>query len=424
MKVGERLERLREAGERLAERPPEQVLLALGRVLDGWSAPRSAWREALARALPKATGFSEVMVREGLDRGLAPLTGAALRDVVARELGDGFAGGAPLAASGFPTTGVILAGALPTPVFPAVLAPLVLRSPVLVKTSVHDPVTPAALARSLAESDPELGRCVEVVDFRSPDDAALAAFLEADCIVVTGSDETVGAVARRARPSCRLVVHGHRVSVAALGPEATRGEALAAASEGIARDVALWDQLGCLSPLAVYAVDADPEAADRVAEGLAAALDGAERRWPRGRVEDASAALTAHERAEAEMRAATGRQVVLHAGDAWTVVREDDAGWRPTPLHRFVRVHPARDSDGMARALAPLGPQLAGVAVAGFGGEASDVAHALARLGAARVCAPGALQTPPLGWPADNQGWLTPLARLSSRELDMDPPGE
>jgi hypothetical protein len=429
--VAEGLDALREAGRRLAARPASAVHDALADVLEAWCAPGSPWQRALVRALPAAAGFAAETVREGLARGLAPFGGDALRELVRDELG----GPARLDAvrgarvTGFPTTATVLAGALPLPTVVSVLAPLVLRSAVLVKPSAHDPVTAPLLARSLAERDPDLGAAVAVVDFRRDDGAALDALCDADCVVATGSDEAVAALAARAAAAGqrgperarRFVGYGHRLSLALLGPAATRGEPLVRAAAGLALDVALWDQLGCLSPVSVLVADGDPLAADRAADALAQAMEGAEARWPRGRVEPAAAAAIAHERAEAEMRAAAApgrapRLLAPPSGTAWTVVRELDAAWRPAPLHRFVRVLPVRDATAALDALRPAAARLAAVALAGFGPASAELAAALTRLGASRVCAPGTLQTPPLGWPRDGLGVLAPLARYARLE--------
>ena len=95
---------------------------------------------------------------------------------------------------------------------------------------------------------------------------------------------------------------------------------------------------------------------------------------------------------------------------------ESDASLRPAPLHRFVRVHPVKDVAALAAALAPLRRHLAGVALAGFGARQPSVAVALAQLGASRVCAPGVLQAPPLGWESSGRGVLASLARFASLE--------
>jgi hypothetical protein len=269
------------------------------------------------------------------------------------------------------------------------------------------------VARSVAETDAELGRCIEVVDVRRDDAESLAALLEAECVVATGSDAAVAAVRSRLAPWQRLVARGHRLSLAALGREALSSDRLPGAARRLALDVALWDQLGCLSPQAVFA-EGEAEA-DVLAEALAAELARLEASAPRGAIEAQAAASIAHERADAELRRAAHQRVTLHASEntAWTVVREIDREPRPAPLHRFVRVHPVAGAAELLAAVAPYGRHLAAVAIEGFGADTGDLVRGLLGLGASRVCRVGRLQAPPLTWPQDGQGVLLPLARLS-----------
>jgi acyl-CoA reductase-like NAD-dependent aldehyde dehydrogenase len=418
--ISRHLDGLRAAGEALRRRPAEQTLRALERLLDIWRDPGSACRRELEARLPAATGFTTATVREGLSRGLEAWSGKALRDLVLRELGppeqlDAAKRNGPLV-SGFGTTALLLAGSIPMPTLMALIPPLVLRSPVLVKSASRDPVTAPLVVRTLRGVDPELAGCIAVVDFPGDDDGCMRALLEADCVIATGSDETVAAVAARLRPPRRLVSYGHRLSVAALGDAATRGEALERAAVGLALDVALWDQQGCLSPIAVYVASPDGAAADRVAKALAAALADAETDWPRGAVAEHAAVAIAHERASAELREAAGRRVSVHAGEAWTVVREEDARLRPAPLHRFVRVHPVEGPEALLEALAPLGPHLAAIGLDGFGEAPPGLPRALADLGASRLCPVGMLQCPPLSWHHEGLGVLAPLARFTDLE--------
>ena len=414
------LDGLRAAGETLRRRPAAEVQGLLEQVLDGWSDRDSGWRQQLEASLPTATGFSPEVVAEGLERGLAHWDGAALRALVARELGDVgvLDGSSARLAAGFDVTALLLAGSIPMPSLLALIAPLVLRSPVLAKTASRDAVTAPLVVASLAEIDAELGACAAAFGFAGDDDDAVDALLEADCVVAMGGDATIANVARRIAPATRLVAYGHRLSVAAVGGEATRGESLKRAADALATDVALWDQLGCLSPVAVYAVGEDPDAADRVAAALAQALASAELRWPRGRVDAEVAAGIVLERDAAELRGAADGRVAVHASDgtAWTVVRERDATPRDAPLHRFVRVHPVADEAALLRALLPFRRHLAAVAIAGFGTASDALALALAQRGASRICAPGTLQAPPLDWRHEGRGVLTPLARFADRE--------
>lgn len=408
------LAELRERGAGLRSLPRHRRLDALGGVLERFAAPDSACRRELEQRLPKATGFSAETVRAGLATALAGWNTAALHELAGREL-DPLEDGATCV-SGFETTGLFLAGAIPMPSLLSMLAPLALGSPVLAKCASRDPLTPHLVARALGEADPALEGCAAAVGFAGDDRGCVDALLEAECVVVTGSDATVAAVRGRAPASCRLVPYGHRVSLAAVGREALSPSRVDEVARRIATDAALWDQLGCLSPIAVFA---ESEAgADALSEALASAFGALERRMPRGEVEDAAAAFLAHERAEAELRAAAGTRVRLLSGSdaAWTVVREDGLAPRPAPLHRFLRVHPLAGAADLTEGVSPYRRHLAAVAVEGFGSGDAALARSLVRLGASRVCAPGALQAPPLSWPRDGRPVLLPLARFSRSE--------
>jgi hypothetical protein len=419
--VREQLGALREAGAKLRRRPAREVLAALARVFDLFASPDSKWRRRLEQELPGATGFGFENVREGLARGLARFRGDAFLALVRAELGDSESedAGAGRLLTGFETTAVVLAGSIPQPSLLAVLAPLALRSPVLAKPASRDPVTAPLVAEALAEVDEGLGRCLAIARFGWQDEACLRALLEADCVAATGSDASIAAIASRVQPPRRLITSGHRLSLAALGPEALRGGGLEPAAAGIALDAALWDQQGCLSPLAVYAVGGDSGAADRLAEVLAKALASLETRLPRGAQETVAAAAFRHECEGAELRAAADPAVRLLGGTAqrWAVVREADAAPRPAPLNRFLRVHPVENPERLVDALRPLAPHLAGVAVAGFGAAQDGLLRSLAELGASRLCPPGELQSPPLAWHHEGRPVLLPYARFTDREI-------
>jgi len=406
------LARLRAAGASLRRRSQAERVDALGRVLERFRDAGSAERRELEAKLPEATGFAAPTVRVGLDLALAGWSARSLRELVADELERG---GKARIATGFPATAVLLGGAVPTPSLLALVAPLALGSPVLARPSSHDPVTASVFARALAAEDASLTAALEVVSFPSDDAAAMGALLSAECVVAFGSDETMQAVAARVTPAQRLVQHGHRLSVAVLGEGALSGGALDAAAEALALDVALWDQQGCLSPVALYLLGRESVPVTLL-DPLAAAFERTSARLPRGRVELEAAAELAHERDTAELRSAADGSVRVRSSPAFSLVAEADARFRGSPLHRFLRVHPVRDPEALLAALAPLGPHLAAVGVAGLGALAGRLEPELAAIGASRICSLGTMQAPPLAWCHDQQGVLLPLARLADVE--------
>jgi Acyl-CoA reductase (LuxC) len=406
------LARVREAGAALRRRSLHERVGILGRVFERLREPGSAERLALERELPAATGFAPATIREGLARALPAFSAAALAALVERELG---ALGKRRIASGFEATALLLGGGVPMPVFSASAGPLLLGSPVLARTSSHDPVSARVFRSALEAEDASVAHALELVSFPSDDDAALSALLEAPCVVAYGTDATMAALSSRLAPSQRFVRHGHRLSVAVIGEAALEGSALRAAAAALALDVALWDQQGCLSPVALYVLGAE-RVPDALLAALADAFEEAAQRWPRGRLPVAAAAQQARERETAELRAAAEPSLRVVSRRDFTLVAEPDATFRGSPLGRFLRVHPAPDVERLLAALTPLGLHLAAVGVGGLGAHGGGLAPALAALGAARICPLGQLQAPPLDWPHDQVGVLLPLARLTDVE--------
>lgn len=418
--------RLIAAGESLRARRFEERLAIVADVLARWTAPDSPWRRELARALPPATPFTEGTIREGLDSALRAWQPADFVACAEREIGAQLGRDADRALAPFEWTLLVAGGAIPMPTILTALVPLVLGSPVLLRATRHDPVTPTLLARSVAERDEDLGRALEPVRFPVEDAAAYEAALEAPCVVATGSDEALEALRARCTSRTRFVGYGHRFSIGVVGPGIdVEDEAVA---RGFALDVARWDQSGCLSPVVVYLVDVPRSVAERLTRAIGDALEALETGMPRGAIESSRAIGIADERAAARMRSDPSALSIVE-GEGHTVVLEADATPRPAPLGRFLRLLPVESVEALGRALRPFHGHLSTAALAGFttthrttdprsttGGSPSiaeaGIRAALVRAGVSRVTSPGAMQTPEVDWPHDGLPLFGALARF------------
>jgi acyl-CoA reductase-like NAD-dependent aldehyde dehydrogenase len=379
----------------------------LGALLEELRDPTSAIRTRLAAELPAATGFHPTTLAAGLDAGFSRWTARALAELVALELGSS----PRRLATGFPLTAVVLGGAIPMPSVLQILTPLALGSPVLVRPGAHDPVTARAVADALARLDPLLGGCVEVVSFPHADAAAMDALAQAECVVATGSDAAVNAVAARVKPWQRFVGYGHRFSAAVLG----RGPRLPAACEALARDVALWDQTGCLSPVVLLAVGWRWDERAALLDELANVFADRDRHWPLGKLAAEDAAARANEIATAELRAAGVGDADLRRDGAkkWALLAEQGATFRGSPLGRVLRVHFVPTARAAATVLAPAAHHLAALGVAEM--PDSDLSALLA-LRPSRLCPLGHMQAPPISWCHDGRGVVLPIAALTDLE--------
>ncbi len=402
-------------GEELRALPTREILKRLGDVLECFRDANSDARRALEAALPEATGFTPATLREGLDRGFGLWTGESLERLHYDEIG-ATRFNSSLRATGAEYTAVLLAGSIPMPSVLSILLPLAVGSPVLCKPASRDLATPSIVHDALRGVDPLLADCVAIAPFDAQDEEASRAFFSAPCVCATGSDETIAAVEGRLDAGQRRLLYRHRVSIAVVDLSGVTRDEVA----HLALDVALWDQLGCLSPIVFYLVGGTTGDDEAFATALSNELARLEERLPRGEIDAAAAALITNERADAEMRAALDQRVVVHEseGTQWTVVLEQSAHVRPAPLHRFIRLVSLRDRGALREALANLVPHLAGVALAGFGESRAEVVDLALRHGASRVCRAGDLQAPPIDWKRDNQPLLLGLTTLANVETD------
>jgi hypothetical protein len=401
--------RLEIAKRALAAWPLEERLAAVAEVLADWTRADSPWRRELAISFAEASPFSLGTVSEGLDAALRAWDPACLIDCARRELAPVLENDT-LRLAEFDCTAVLAGGALPMPTLLSSLLPLIVGSPVLLRESSKDRVTASLLARSLAARDERLARAFEFLNFPSSDEVALTAFLEAPCVVATGTGETLASVSSRLTQQQRFVGYGHRFSIGIVG--AAQPADLEHFAHGFALDTARWDQSGCLSPVVIYLLGLSAADQLRFASACSDALEALSQDMPPGTRSSEEMSGTATERAEAEMRVASGRGA-LFAGQSSTVVLEADSQPRPAPLHRFLRLMPVATIADLGSALSPFRGVLSNAAIAGLSeAESAEVGHLTSRHDVSRITKPGRLQTPPVDWPHDGMPLLTPLCRF------------
>lgn len=409
---------------RTAERlngPGAEVLAGLAdrEILAAWEAtvaafldPASEERRALGDGLVRSTRLSP----EGLEAGLRAVLGGVRGEPAARTFAQAATArrrrGPSLPSAGFAL--VVLASNLPALAVQPLLPALAARRPALLKCPRAEPIFTPAFVRALVGRLPALGDALAVATWAGGDEAREAPLLErAGVVLAYGDEQTVASLERRA-PAGRVVPYGPRTSLAVVGEESHPAEV----APGLARDVALFDQRGCLSVAAVY-VEGGSERARAVAEALAAALRDLAERWPPGTGRDGASATSAavrQLRALAEMRGlplwaiGEGRPAGMAAG---TVLLDPDPTFQPTPGLRTVRLHPLADVARLPAILAPWRDRLQGAALAGLDAEkAGTLVPALQALGISRITPPGHLQHPDTGW---HNGGIDPLEVLITR---------
>ncbi|HXO21689.1 MAG TPA: acyl-CoA reductase, partial [Thermoanaerobaculia bacterium] len=296
---------------------------------------------------------------------------------------------------------VVLAANLPALAVQPLLPALALRRPVLLKSPSAEPLFAPAFVAALAAREPRLERAVAALTWRGGEAEIEAPLLAgARTILAYGEHAMIEDLERRA-PG-KVLGYGPKISLAAVGS----GAALERAAEGLARDVALFDQRGCLSIAAVYTTGDALELARLLAEALARLA----RQWPPGPL-DAAAVAVQQVRLEAEMRGLAPPGLAARPLAQGTVIVEPEPTLQPSPGLRTVRIHPLADFARLPAILAPWRGRLQGVAMAGIAGEeARQLAAGLTALGVSRLAEPGELQSPDASW---HNGGIDPLAALA-----------
>ena len=228
------------------------------------------------------------------------------------------------------------------------------------------------------------------------------AFAAADVIIAFGSDATMAALRAKVRADQRFVAHGHAVSLLWL---AEPRRLTAREARACAVDVLTYDQLGCLSPQAIYAARGANVAA--LGEKLARALDA---EWARQREKPPRPLGVRARIAEArDVAFALGQRCWLPASRhlGWTLIHDPGAEFVPSPLHGVIYLRVCAP-DELAGHLASVRWKISTVGLAAGDGDPMARA-AFLELGVSRFCRAGHMQFPPLAWHHDGRAVLADL---------------
>jgi hypothetical protein len=308
----------------------------------------------------------------------------------------------------------ICSGTVPGVSVSSLIRGLLVGSPVLLKPGAGDRTLPRLFLQGLSElagSDPvarALFRASAEMYWRGGIDAVEEdALAGAGFVVVYGGTETIADVRRRTAETTPVVGYGHRIGLAIVGAvhESTGAEVAAA--------MAAFDQRGCVSPQQVFVLGSYSDSerlAEAIADGLATLADD----LPLGALADGVASAVHQLRGTVELRGAAGEPVRVWAGPgvSWTVVLDPDEELRPSCGSRTIHVTPVASPAALESILAPAGPFLQTVALAGFSPHRHDaLAEQVGRLGASRVVGLQHVAYPPAWWIHDGQGPLRRLVR-------------
>ncbi len=274
---------------------------------------------------------------------------------------------------------------------------LIAGARVVIKTASAEPIFFREFARTLAEIDRDCGARIVVRHWsRERSDLTAALLEECDLVVAYGDETTIESLHRR-----NVIGFGSRVSGALIALDGIDASRIDEIADSLARDVVLFEQLGCLSLHHVYVVSPDGRAARQLAIRMSAALERLTESMPAARIPVHDACAIRGVRERARWRQIAGEPVELFEGRGleWTVIFERRAdSFRISPGFRTVHVSAVRDLAEFRACIAAVSGRIEAMAVVGDDVETRRISAMLATLGISYVCAPGEMQSPPIDW--------------------------
>ena len=405
-------DRLVEAAVPLARMTLADRIATIARTTAAWRDAASPWRRLALETLPLTTGYPAAAVALALDHLWGALGAADLGAVVRTEVDEVL----PMArildarpgasathrracASSAPGTAQLavhtLAGNVPGAGVFGMIAALLVAVPSLVKTARREPFLPVLVARSLAAEDARLGAALAVVHWpggATPLDALVIA--RADVVLAYGRDATLAGIA--AHSPRRLLRFGPRISAGLVAREACDH----ATAVSTARQVALFDQQGCLSPQLVVIEEADASTTARFAQALADELDRLAVALPRAPLTLAESAIVWRFLEQQRWREQEGAAVRVYGDPSgrFSVVCDRSGTPPASPLHRHVVLVPVATLAAASTVLDRLAGAVEAIGYAGPEHRIAEAAALAAACGAHRLCPFDRMQVPPFAW--------------------------
>lgn len=411
----------------LADRSTAAIVALLADVASEWLNPNLPLRELALTHGPSALGFSRQTLAAGLDAFFKQITTENLELLLEQDLAHRVRLDRP-SASGVEQRGRksslalapefivhVTAGNLPVSALQSMVLGVLLRSAQFIKCATGGSLIPRLYAHSLYQAEPKLGACLEVAEWRGGTHALEdVLFAAAQCITASGSDETLQAIHSRIPPGKTFLEYGHRVSFGYVTAAMLRGSRLRSVLAAAAADVAAWDQLGCLSPHAIFVEGGGLTPAEKFAELLAEELQSLEQSHPRGTLSAHDAATITARRSFYEVRAAHSAATLVWQSKnstTWTVVYEENPLFQLSSLHRFIYVKRVTSPQEALQGADAFRAKVSTVGLAADEEQWPELAEQFARWGALRVCPLGRMQDPPLHWRHDGRPALGDFVR-------------
>jgi phenylacetate-coenzyme A ligase PaaK-like adenylate-forming protein len=337
------------------------VFQVFDQVRKKWREPIYPRRVSMIEKLPAYTGFSQDMIRMGLDEIYQLFDPESLRGKLMNELR-----GIPLingyqyrresnTALKWQPIGTIfhvLSGNVFLVGPSSLIEGIITGNISLLKMSSQETIFLPEFIESLLEAEDELGlsglltRSIATFEFASHQHDVIEEFKKhVDGIVIWGGEEAVQAYRNNLPARTRAIVFGPKLSIGLVRSSGITSKGLATCADMIASELAIWDQNACTAPQVCFVEG------KQVAEDLLKILPEALQRWqkkiPAGGLDTDQAAEIRKLRGIFEIAQGRSEKKLIESPERldWTVMLDTEIAIEPSPLHRTIKIVPFEQLD-------------------------------------------------------------------------------
>lgn len=299
---------------------------------------------------------------------------------------------------------VSLASNLPGLALQPLATAMALRCPVLFKTPTAEPLSTASFLQSLGDLEPKLKDVLACLTWVGGDSRfEIPLFSSASHLFAYGDRKSTEALSQRFPGG--LTLFGPRFSVALVTENLSFEETML-----LARDIALFDQRGCLSVQTVFTT----ANSELLARGLAEALEKIALEWPAGPFSPEVAGRCHQLRLEAQMSGHFWGCEDIRQG---TILLDPPPAVSLSPGGRTVFIRPLLDLSQFDKWLHEHRKDLQGIALGGR--EARTMKAHLLQKGISQVAPLGKIQYPDASWRNGGESFLELLTAPGQKPLEQ-----
>lgn len=389
-------------------------------------------RRHIEPLLAQISAFHPEIVRLGLNAGLKTFRRPQLMRFLVEDFGDpgildGFrprATGGWAHACGPELLAHVWAGNVPGLPLWSLVSGLLVKAGNIGKVSSDEPLVASWFAHTLTQVEPQFADALAVVWWQGGDtDLEQVLCRHADLLKVYGGPTAIAAWQQQLPAGKRLLAHGYKFSIGMVSASVLDTRQSQHTARQAALDIVRWDQQGCYSPQLFFVERRGQISPREFARHLAGELSALQHTFPRRALNLEETNSVAQWRQALELAQLRGQNVeLLGPADApWCVAYLDEAQVpQAGALNRSVCVMAVETLDDALPLLSGHQAVLQTVGVAASPEELFRLAPGIARTGATRICALGAMTTPAAGWHHDGRFSLLDLVRM----VDIDPSAE